>query len=298
MSGDDPKWRRRLARELTERARASAQGILAASISFGGSAKRIGITGSPGVGKSSLIALLARQWTEQAGKVGLIAVDPTSPLSGGSLLGDRIRIDEVATNPNLFIRSLPSGAVGDGLCPNILSLLDAFEQAGFGHVILETVGVGQVSYQAKPLVDTFVLVMGPESGDTVQAMKAGILEVADIYVVNKGDLPASAKLASELRTIAKWRGQRQSWIPPVILTSATARFGAAELAEAIDTHRRITMTDERRAELTADRREYHLRALLQRQIDEVLEKRRAVIRHACLAETYRMIIAELRDGQG
>jgi LAO/AO transport system kinase len=239
--------------------------------------------------------LLAKRWTEQPSKVGLIAIDPTSPLSGGSLLGDRIRIDEVAANPNLFIRSLPSGPASDGLCPNILSLLEAFELAGFEHVILETIGVGQVSYQAKPLVDTFVLVLVPESGDTVQAMKAGILELADIYVVNKADLPASAKLASELRAIAEWRGQNRGWVPPIILTSATERFGASELIEAIETHRKAVLTEERMAELATARREYHLRTLLIRQIDAILERHRAEIRSRSLAESSRMLIHELNS---
>jgi GTPase len=293
MSGESPLWRRRLSRELTERARAPAHEVLAASISYGGSARRIGVTGPPGAGKSSLIALLARQWTEQARKVGLIAVDPTSPLSGGALLGDRIRIDEIAANPNLFIRSLPSGSASDGLCPNILSLFDTFERAGFDHIILETVGVGQVSYQAKPLVDTFILVLVPESGDTIQAMKAGILELADIYVVNKADLPASAKLASELRAIALWRGQKQTWVPPVILTSATENRGAPELGEAIEAHRKTVLSEERMAELTTARREYHLRTLLVRQIDEVLACHRAELQNASLAESFRTLIAAL-----
>lgn len=287
-------WRRKLARELTERAGASAREALAASISFGGTAQRIGITGPPGAGKSSLIALLAKQWTEQ-GKVGLIAIDPTSPLSGGSLLGDRIRIDELGANPNLFIRSLPSGSVNDGLCPNILSLLDAFEQAGFDRVILETVGVGQVGYQAKPLVDTFVVVLVPGSGDTIQAMKAGILELADVFVVNKSDVPASGKLASELRAIAEWRGRSHSWVPPVVLTSVTEKVGIAELAAAVEAHRNVVLTEARTAELAGIRREYHLRTLLVRQIDEILESRRSDIQRAPLAESFRMLVAGLNE---
>lgn len=298
MDGESLLWRRKLSRELTERARAPAPEVLAASISYGGTARRIGVTGPPGAGKSSLIALIARQWTEQACKVGLIAVDPTSPLSGGALLGDRIRIDEIAANPNLFIRSLPSGSASDGLCPNILSLFDAFERAGFDHILLETVGVGQVNYQAKPLVDTFVLVLAPESGDAIQAMKAGILELADIYVVNKADLPASAKLASELRAIALWRGQNQRWVPPVILTSARENHGAAELGEAIEAHRKAVLSEERMAELAVARREYHLRTLLVRQIDEVLAGHRAEIQNAPLAESVRMLIAALGNSVG
>jgi LAO/AO transport system kinase len=295
MNGESFAWRRKLARELTERAGATAREVLAASISFSGAARRIGITGPPGAGKSSLIALLAKQWSEQASKVGIIAIDPTSPLSGGSLLGDRIRIDEVAANPNLFIRSLPSGSASDGLCPNILGLFDAFEQARFDYVILETVGVGQVSYQAKLLVDTFVLVLVPESGDTIQAMKAGVLEMADIFVVNKADLPASAKLASELRSIAEWRGQSHGWVPPVILTSATKKFGATELADAIEVHGNAVLTNERIADLAIARREYHLRSLVVRQIDEMLASRRVEIQQATLSDSFHMLVAGINN---
>lgn len=298
MNAEDLRWRRQLARELTIRARAPAGEVMSACISFGGKARRIGITGPPGAGKSSLIALLAKQWTERPSKVGVIAVDPTSPLSGGSLLGDRIRIDEVSANSNLFIRSLPSGNASDGLCPNILSLLDAFEEAAFDHVILETVGVGQVSYQAKALVDTFVVVLVPESGDTIQAMKAGILELADIYVVNKADLPAAAKIATELRSIALWRGRNESWVPPVILASAKENRGASELSEAIEFHRKASLTEERVAALAIARREYLLRALLLGQIDECLARNRIAFQDASLAESFRILIAGLGNGAG
>ena len=293
MEDEDSRWRRNLARELTKRARASARDAMSAVIGFGGRARRIGITGPPGAGKSSLIALLAKQWSARPSKVGIIAIDPSSPLSGGALLGDRIRIDEVSTNSNLFIRSLSSGLNADGLCPNVVSLLDAFDQAAFDHVVLETVGVGQVSYQAKPLVDTFVVVLVPESGDTVQAMKAGILELADIYVVNKADLPAAAKIAGELRSIAAWRGRNETWVPPVILTSAAKNAGIFELSDAIELHGQVSLTEERVAALATARREYHLRSLLLAQIDEFLVLKRAELKDASLTESVRILIDAL-----
>jgi LAO/AO transport system kinase len=285
-------WRRALARELTARARASAREIMDAPIAFAGPARRIGVTGPPGAGKSSLIATLARQWANA--RVGVIAIDPTSPVSGGSLLGDRIRMESIAENPNLFIRSLASGSAHDGLCPNILALLDAFEQAGFEHLILETVGVGQVSYEAKSLVDTFVLVLVPESGDTVQAMKAGILELADIYVVNKADLPGAAKLAAELRATAGWRGRGEGWIAPVILTSATENKGAAELAEAIEAHRRAVLDATRLQALTRARRDYHLRSSIAYRIEEILDASRQELEGAPPSESFRFVIDRLR----
>jgi LAO/AO transport system kinase len=294
MGAEDLRWRRELARELTERVRTPAREAMSAAISFGSKTRRIGITGPPGAGKSSLIAMLAKQWLTAARKVGVIAIDPTSPLSGGSLLGDRIRMDSVADDPNIFIRSLSSGYACDGLCPNISSLLAAFEHADFEYLIVETVGVGQVSYEARSLVDTFVLVLVPESGDTVQAMKAGILEVADIYVVNKADRPASAKLATELRSIAGWRGKNQGWVPPVILTSTTEGRGASELAQAIEGHRDAVMNVERVHALAIARREYHLRSLIIQHVNDILASNQADIQRASLADNLRFIIDRLR----
>lgn len=295
MAGEDTRWRRELTRELTRRARASAREAAGAPLYFGGRTRRIGITGPPGAGKSSLIALLAKHWAAAGGKLGIIAIDPTSPVAGGSLLGDRIRMDEVAQDPNLFIRSLSSGSACDGLCPNISSLLEVFEQSGFEHLILETVGVGQVSYSARCLVDTFVLVLVPDSGDTIQAMKAGILETADVYVVNKADLPTAVKLAAELRSIAAWRGKGGAWTPPVILTSAIEGRGATELAAAIEAHRAASLEEPRRRELTAARREYHLRSLVLGHLDETLAECRSELQHLPPAAGVRLILDRLRD---
>ena len=293
----DLRWRRELARELTTRARAPTREAESASISFGGKTRRVCVTGPPGAGKSSLIAILAREWVRADCKVGVLAIDPTSPLSGGSLLGDRIRMDEVAQDPNVFIRSLSSGNACDGLCPNISSLLTAFEQANFDYLILETVGVGQVSYEARSMVDTFVLVLVPESGDTVQAMKAGILEVADIYVINKADRSASAKLATELRSIASWRGRSHGWAPPVILTSIADPRGASELAKAIDDHRNTVMSEERMHALATARREYHIRSLINQRVNEILASSRDDIHRAPITDSLRLIIDRLRtDG--
>ena len=288
-------WRRQLARELTRRARASVQDAMAEDIALGGNARRVGITGPPGAGKSSLIARLASQWAASGQRVGVLAIDPSSPLSGGSLLGDRIRMDEAAESSNIFIRSLSSGVLGNGLCRNIVGLLDAFEQAEFDHLILETVGVGQVSHDAKPLVDTFVLVLVPESGDTVQAMKAGVLEMADVYVVNKADRSEAEVLASELRSIAMWRGQKEGWVPPVVLASATSGTGIEDLIAAIGQHRQAVMTDEHAASLAAARRTYHLRSTLFEQVDEIIQRLDKDLRGWPMPEAFQLIVEKLSE---
>jgi LAO/AO transport system kinase len=293
MGLEDLRWRRELARELTKLARSPASAGMSASISFGGRTRRIGVTGPPGAGKSSLIAMLVKEWATAGRKVGVIAIDPTSPVSGGCLLGDRIRMDEVAQDPNVFIRSLSTGGAYDGLCPNISALINAFEQADFDDLVVETVGVGQASYEVRSLVDTCVLVLVPESGDTVQAMKAGILEVADIYVVNKADRPASAKLATELRSIAGWRANGRGWTPPVVLTSTTESRGVVELVKAIQGHRDAVVNAERIRALAAARKEYYLRSIILERVDEILASGCADIHDASIGDSLRLIMDEL-----
>jgi len=155
--------------------------------------------------------------------------------------------------------------------------MDAFEASNFEDLILETVGVGQVSYDARALVDTFVLVLVPESGDTVQAMKAGILETADIYVVNKSDLPAAKRLVGELRTIAKWRRTKNAWEPPIIMSSSVNSSGASELSAAIEKHQTESLTADIRAQTIKDRRIYSLRTALTQRIDEILDGEKEAI---------------------
>jgi LAO/AO transport system kinase len=292
---DDQSWRRALARTLSRQASASAQQIIASPPALGGEAYRIGITGPPGAGKSSLIAALAALRLARDRRVGVLAIDPTSPVSGGSLLGDRVRMDGIADQSGLFIRSVPSRSYMDGLCPNVLGLLDSFEQAAFDDVILETVGVGQINYAGRHLVDTFVLVMAPESGDTVQAMKGGILETADIYVVNKADLGAGERLVSELRSIAGWRSGAGGWTPPVLLVSAHNASGCAELDAAIDAHRAATAGTERSEHVLKARRAYQLRSLLRQRLDEVLSANAPQLEQQRLDQAHAHVLAQLKD---
>jgi LAO/AO transport system kinase len=262
-------WRRALGRELTCQAHADVREILAGQPGARGAAWRIGFAGPPGAGKSTVLAALVRRRLQRGRSVGVLAVDPTSPINGGSLLGDRIRMDGVADEERVYIRSMPSGACHDGLCRNAVGLLDTLERAGFDEIMLETVGIGQIGYQAHLLVDTFVLTLVPASGDVIQAMKAGIMELADIYVVNKAEQPGAEKMATELRSLVQWRAAIDGRHPPVVLTSNRDDRGFAELDAALEAHREMGRAAPGAAAL---RRAYQLRALLDQRLDELLTR--------------------------
>lgn len=287
--------RRRLSRALTRATDASVHDALAWSATDEpGAGVRIGVTGAPGAGKSTLIARLARRLLEDGARVGVLAIDPSSPLSQGSMLGDRVRMDAVAGHPDLYIRSVPSRRSTDGLSDNVSDLLLTMESYGFDHVVLETVGVGQSDTTVRNLVDTVVLVLQPDSGDAVQAMKAGILEVADVYVVNKDDLAGGEKLAAELRALLGYRARDpDGWRPPVLRTSRQDEDGVRALAGAIADHRRwrdthVDPAGERRARLRV-----HIRSLIQRRVDEILDASDPSLYERPLAEVYRTIAGRL-----
>jgi LAO/AO transport system kinase len=236
-------------------------------------ARRIGVTGPPGAGKSTLIGRLARQRLDNGAAVAVVAIDPTSPHTHGAILGDRIRMDAIADDPRLFIRSLASRGANDGLADNIADVLATLDGYPFDEVILETVGVGQAEYAVRALVDTLVLVLVPESGDQIQAMKAGMLEMADIYVVNKVDLPGAQKVASELKAVIKLRQRLAAdWEPPVIMTGSRGSDDVASLSEAISRHLAFVQTTRNEDDVRRRRREYHLKSLLTRSVADILAK--------------------------
>lgn len=263
--------RRALSRALSRIANADVGETLAQATPATGSALiRIGVTGPPGAGKSTLIARLAKLRKGSRRKIAVLAIDPTSPVSQGSILGDRIRMDSIADDPDIFIRSIPSRRAHDGLTDNTADLLNAMEGHGFDEVILESVGVGQAEYSIRTLVDTVVLVLLPESGDAIQAMKAGILEMADIYVVNKADLPGAELMAAEIEMVAQ-RQSADGWTPPVIRTTRNDPDGFAELDAAIASHAEWRVTHTNDDNIRRARARYQAQGLIARRVDEILE---------------------------
>ena len=233
----------------------------------GSTARRVGITGPPGAGKSTLVVQLVQHYRAAGLRVAVVAVDPTSPFSGGALLGDRIRMEAVSTDPDVFIRSMATRGSHGGLATTTAEVADVLESFGFDRVIVETVGVGQTELDIARTADTTALVLVPESGDGIQALKAGVMEIADVFVVNKSDRPGADRLKQEIevmlgirrgqafRHVAAHHGRtggpsdrratgldsptvRPSdvWEPPVLSTVAHLGDGIAELAAAFDAH--------------------------------------------------------------
>ena len=265
--------RRRLGQALTRLANADATSSPSAEMpSTGRLARRIGVTGPPGTGKSTLVGRLALH-RAQAGRVGVLAIDPSSPKSGGAILGDRIRMDELEGAEDLYIRSIGSRTAADGLSDNLPEVLDVMDAFGFDEVLLETVGVGQVEHAARQQVDTLVLVMQPDSGDAVQAMKAGIMELADIVVVNKSDLAGAQRMAAEIKRVAALANHPPgAWVAPVMLASHTQPASIVELSQQIDRHQTWLAGAGGIDAVRLARARYRLRRLVERRVALVIER--------------------------
>jgi LAO/AO transport system kinase len=242
-SGD----RRALARAITlvENDLPGSQELLA-SLDPEHSCPVVGITGPPGAGKSTLISMLIAHLTGEGKSVAVIAVDPTSPFNFGSLLGDRLRMAEHFTNPKVFIRSLATRGSLGGLSAKAIEVSDLVRSAGFDLVIVETVGVGQSEVEIAGLADTTVLVLVPEAGDEVQALKSGIMEIADIFVVNKADRPGANVFIRNLSQMLHAKPGSE-WTPKLVKTVASKNEGAKELLEAVAAHQELMKRNDKKA---------------------------------------------------
>jgi len=275
----DARTRRDLARLLTRVSRASIPELLALD---GGMANdggwTIAVTGPAGVGKSTLIASLARMRLDRLKReapdgaenlLAVLAIDPSSPLSGGAILGDRIRMDAVAGDPAIYVRSIASAGAYGGLSRSIVNLLSVAQDHGFPEVLVETVGAGQSEYTAADLADTVLLVLQPETGDVVQAMKSGIMEIADIYVVNKAHLPGAARTVAEVNAMLEYvTPAGRVWHPPVIAVTDPDNLSAVDAAiEA----QRAAMGPETMQARRARRERLWLTSMLTRRIEEIAD---------------------------
>ena len=268
---------------------------------LGEHAHRIGITGPPGAGKSTLTEQLVRVYRERGLKVAVIAVDPTSPFTGGALLGDRIRMESVSLDPGVFIRSMATRGAQGGLATTTEEVADVLEAFGFDRILIETVGVGQTELDVAATAETTVLVLVPESGDGIQTLKAGVMEIAELYVINKSDRPGADKLRQEIevmlgirqgnalahvrphhgssdgRTVGRSDRTRlpsdsqtvrlsDHWEPPVLTTVATKGEGIVELSAALDKHHDYLASSGKRDERRKRRLAARTRAVVNRAI--------------------------------
>ena len=222
--------RRAIARAISAVERRDPRGTELLKLLFptSGKAEVIGVTGSPGAGKSSVVEKLAGAYREAGARVGIVAVDPTSPFTGGALLGDRIRMQSLASDKEIYIRSMATRGQLGGLAPTTHDVVTILDAAGCDVVLIETVGVGQDEVEVARLAEVTVLLLVPGMGDHVQTAKAGVMEIADLYVINKSDFPGAERLEQELEAVLSMASRADGWRPPIVKTIATTGQGIAE----------------------------------------------------------------------
>ncbi len=290
---------------VVEDERPGFQELLHVLLAAGPRAWRVGFTGPPGAGKSTLVAALAKFYRDEDRKVGVVAVDPSSRFTGGALLGDRIRMNDLATDPGIFIRSMATRGSLGGLATTTLEVVDLMDAFGLPRVLLESVGVGQTELEITGATDTVIVVLVPESGDGIQAMKAGLMEIADIFVVNKADRPGADRLVREILTSIQLRAGRTlrdvpahhgidlaaaaarrrgrpttsfapepadaaTWSVPVVPTVARSGAGLSELLDLIGRHRAFLVASGELEERRRARAERRTRDVVEREMGRLI----------------------------
>jgi LAO/AO transport system kinase len=231
--------RRAVARAISAIENRAPSGVALLKLLFGksGGAYVIGVTGSPGAGKSTLVEKLAGEYRRRGWRVGIVAVDPTSPFSGGAILGDRIRMARLSTDEGVYIRSMATRGQLGGLAPATHDVVTVLDAAGCQVVIIETVGVGQDEVEIARLADATALLLVPGMGDDVQTFKAGVMEIADLFVINKADRPGADRVEQEVSAMLCLAPREDGWQQPVVKSVATTGEGVAEVGQALDRFR-------------------------------------------------------------
>jgi LAO/AO transport system kinase len=268
---------RAVARAITsiENQTDEAAAIMKAVFPKTGNATVIGITGSPGAGKSSLVDKLALNYKDRGERVGIVCIDPSSPFSGGAILGDRIRMSALGTDKNIFIRSMATRGNLGGLSRATVDAVAILDAAGYDKVIVETVGVGQDEVEIVKTADVSVVVLVPGMGDDIQAIKAGIMEIGDVFVINKADREGVLRTQKELEALLGLAHRPDMWNPPIVKTIATESRGIEDLAAAIESY-----------------------AEFQKQADSGRERRKAVARWRLLELLQERLLSDLLDQNG
>jgi LAO/AO transport system kinase len=281
---------RALARAISavENRHSGWSGLLKSLFPHTGHARIVGLTGAPGAGKSTLVDQLAKLYRKQDQTVGIIAVDPTSPYTGGAILGDRIRMQDHHADPGIFIRSMATRGSLGGLARTTADVATVLDASGRDRVLIETVGVGQDEIDIVRLAEVTVVILVPGMGDDVQTIKAGIMEIADIFVINKSDREGAERVEREIRAMQSLETRKDGWTPPIVKTVASEGDGTPELAAAIAEYEAYLKKDNRLHQKTIENWRERLIEMLR---DAMLERVRAQVNDASL-DRYAAEVAE------